>query len=183
MDKRILSFDLGTGGNKASLYDDQGRCLASAFVPYATQYPQLGWHEQRPADWWDAVVSSTRTLLASSGVDKRSIVGLGISGHSLGAVPVDEGGNLLRDTTPIWSDIRAQAEVARFFETIDPDEWYLTTGNGFPAACYTVFKAMWYANHEPEMWGRVYKLLGTKDFINHKLTGSYMTDYSYASGS
>ncbi len=59
----------------------------------------------------------------------------------------------------------------------------MTTGNGFPAACYTVFKAMWYSNHEPEMWRRVYKLLGTKDYINYKLTGKFMTDYSYASGS
>ena len=48
MDKKIISFDLGTGGNKASLYDAEGHCLASAFVPYATQYPQVGWHEQRP---------------------------------------------------------------------------------------------------------------------------------------
>jgi len=183
MDKRILSFDLGTGGNKASLYDEQGNCLARAFVPYSTQYPHLGWHEQRPADWWDAVVASTRMLLDSSGVDPKSVVGLGISGHSLGAVPVDEGGNLLRDTTPIWSDIRAQAEVARFFERIDPDQWYMTTGNGFPAACYTIFKAMWYSHHEPDMWNRVHKVLGTKDYINYKLTGKFMTDYSYASGS
>ncbi|MCJ7513967.1 MAG: FGGY family carbohydrate kinase, partial [Anaerolineales bacterium] len=133
MDKHILSFDLGTGGNKASLYGEEGNCLASAFVPYSTHYPHVGWHEQRPADWWNAVVESTRMLLNSSGMDKKSIVGLGISGHSLGAVPVDEGGNPLRDATPIWSDIRAQKEVARFFEIIDPDEWYLTTGNGFPA--------------------------------------------------
>jgi xylulokinase len=183
MARHILSFDLGTGGNKASLYDEDGSCLASAFVPYPTQYPQVGWHEQRPADWWNAVVESTRRLLGARGVDKKSIVCLGISGHSLGAVPVDEGGNLLRDATPIWSDTRAQKEARSFFETIDPDEWYLTTGNGFPAACYTVFKAMWYRTHEPDMWKRVHKVLGTKDYINYRLTGKFMTDYSYASGS
>ena len=48
MNRKIISFDLGTGGNKASLYDVEGNCLASAFVPYSTQYPQVGWHEQRP---------------------------------------------------------------------------------------------------------------------------------------
>ena len=182
MDKIIISFDLGTGGNKASLYDVDGKCLASAFVPYATQYPQVGWHEQRPVDWWNAVVESTRKLLKSSGVDKKDIVCLGISGHSLGAVPVDKGGNLLRESTPIWSDIRAQKEVEEFFDKVDPDEWYLTTGNGFPAACYTLFKVMWYRNHEPEMFQKVYKILGTKDYINFKLTGELKTDFSYASG-
>jgi xylulokinase len=79
MNKKIISFDLGTGGNKASLYDVDGNCLATAFVQYNTQYPQVGWHEQRPADWWDAVVESTRRLLKSSSVDKNDIVCLGIS--------------------------------------------------------------------------------------------------------
>ena len=95
MNKRIISFDLGTGGNKASLYDVDGNCLASAFVPYQTDYPQVGWHEQRPEDWWNAVVESTRKLLQQTGEDKESIECLAISGHSLGAVPVDKNGNLL----------------------------------------------------------------------------------------
>lgn len=182
MGKKILSFDLGTGGNKASLYDEDGQCLANAFVAYPTQYPQVGWHEQRPEDWWKAVVESTRKLFDDNAIDKRSIVCIGISGHSLGAIPLDKDGNLLRETTPIWSDIRAQKEVEEFFKTIDPDEWYMATGNGFPAACYTIFKVMWYRNHEPGMWGKVFKILGTKDFINYKLTGKLMTDFSYASG-
>ena len=182
MTKKIISFDLGTGGNKAVLYDEEGNCLASAFVPYTTHYPQVGWHEQRPLDWWNAVVESTRTLLVSSQVDKNDIFCLGISGHSLGAVPVDINGSLLREKTPIWSDIRAQKEVAEFFSKVDSDEWYQTTGNGFPAACYTVFKVMWYQRNEPDMWKQVYKILGTKDYINYRLTGKYNTDFSYASG-
>ena len=182
MDKKIISFDLGTGGTKASLYNARGDCLASVFVPYATYYPHVGWHEQRPADWWNTVVESTRQLLQASRVEKDSIVALAISGHSLGAVPVDRDGNLLREATPIWSDIRAQKEVTEFFKQVDPDDWYLTTGNGFPAACYTIFKVMWYRSNEPEMWAKVHKILGTKDYINYKLTGSFMTDYSYASG-
>jgi xylulokinase len=182
MDKVILSFDLGTGGNKASLYDADGNVLASAFTGYPTHYPQVGWHEQKPADWWQAVVESTRKLLAASGVDPARVLAIGISGHSLGAVPLDPAGNLLRETTPIWSDMRAQDQAAAFFQTIDPDDWYMTTGNGFPAPLYTVFKVMWYRDHEPEMWRRVDKIIGTKDYINYQLTGKVVTDFSYASG-
>ncbi len=182
MDKKIISFDLGTGGNKASLYDADGTCLAYAFVGYDTLYPEVGWHEQKPLDWWKAVVESTRQLIDKSKVDVNTIVGLGISGHSLGAVPVDINGNLLRETTPIWSDLRAQKEAEAFFKHVDADQWYLTTGNGFPAPLYTVFKVMWYRTHEPEMFSHIFKIIGTKDFINLKLTGKIATDYSYASG-
>ncbi len=180
--EKIISFDLGTGGNKASLYNAKGECLAAVFVPYPTHYPQVGWHEQRPTDWWQAVIESTRKLIQESGVSVDEILGLGISGHSLGAVPVDKNGHLLREKTPIWSDIRAQDETTAFFNKVDPDEWYRVTGNGFPPACYTLFKVMWYQNHEPEMFQRVYKILGTKDYINFKLTGVINTDPSYASG-
>lgn len=183
MPKTIIAYDLGTGGNKASLYDADGKCLAEAFVAYPTLYPQPGWHEQRPMDWWNAVVESTSRLLTQSGASAADVDCLAISGHSLGCVPLDSAGELLREATPIWSDKRPLDQARAFFERIDESRWYRMTGNGFPAAHYTVFKAMWYRDHEPEMFRKVDKIIGTKDFINHKLTGRVATDYSYASGS
>jgi len=183
MPDKILACDLGTGGNKASLYDSEGRCLASIFAAYETEYPQAGWHEQRPAAWWDSVVQSTRQLLAGGAADPRSIACLAISGHSLGCVPLAADGRLLRQATPIWSDKRPVAEAAHFFRRIDEARWYRLTGNGFPPPHYTVFKILWYRDHEPEMFREIHKILGTKDYINYKLTGRMATDYSYASGS
>jgi len=179
----IIAYDLGTGGNKASLYDASGRCLAAVFEPYETHYPQAGWHEQRPDDWWNAVVKSTKGLLAEKAVDPGDIECLAISGHSLGCVPLDARGRLLRESTPIWSDKRPTDDVTEFFRRIDPMRWYLLTGNGFPAPHYTVFKILWYRRHEPEMFARIDKIIGTKDYVNLKLTGQIKTDYSYASGS
>ncbi len=183
MSEKIIAYDLGTGGNKASLYDIKGNCLASVFVAYNTDYPKPGFHEQRPLDWWKAIVESTHKLKTQSQVNEKEIYCLAISGHSLGAVPLDTSGNLLKEKTPIWSDIRAQKEVKKFFDRIDEEKWYLTTGNGFPPACYTVFKIMWYRENEPEMFSKINKIVGTKDYINFKLTGEIKTDYSYASGS
>jgi xylulokinase len=181
--RRILACDLGTGGNKASLYDAEGVCLASAFVPYETIYPRSGWHEQRPEDWWHAVVESIRRLLSERVGEAGAIECISISGHSLGAVPLDAGGRLLRESTPIWSDTRAEAEVRELFRKLDERSWYMRTGNGFPPACYTIFKILWYRNHEPDMFGSVARVVGTKDYINYRLTGTILTDHSYASGS
>ena len=178
----LLAYDLGTGGNKASLYDAAGRLLAAEFVPYATAFPQTGWHEQRPEAWWDSVVESTRRLLAGRVVDPKTIRGLAISGHSLGCVPIDRDGRLLRESTPIWSDSHPLEQVAKFFSQVDPGQWYRTTGNGFPPQHYTVFKILWYRDHEPEMFCRIDKVIGTKDYVNFRLTGRVATDFSYASG-
>jgi xylulokinase len=178
----LLAFDLGTGGNKASLYDVRGRLLAAEFVAYPTDYPRAGWHEQRPEDWWQSVVRSTRQLLQSAAIDPHAIRGLAISGHSLGCVPLDRDGRLLRERTPIWSDARAVDQAAGFFHRTDPVRWYRLTGNGFPPQHYTAFKILWYRDHEPDMFRRIDKVLGTKDYVNYRLTGRLATDPSYASG-
>jgi xylulokinase len=183
MSKKIIAYDLGTGGNKASLYDEDGMCLASVFVPYETIYPNAGWHEQRPSDWWRAVVESTRGLLAGGKADLNDIECVSISGHSLGVVPLDRKGELLRETTPIWSDTRAEKQTGELFGKVSEEEWYMTTGNGFPPPCYSVFKLMWYRENEQGMFRRVHRILGTKDYVNFRMTGKLLTDYSYASGS
>jgi xylulokinase len=182
MERFILAYDLGTGGNKASLYDERGSCIASTFESYETLYPEVGWHEQRATDWWNAVVDATEKLLVATGVDVGRIECLALSGQSLGVVPIGPGGELLRDSTPIWSDTRAAAQTQAFFGNIDEDEWYGMTGNGFSRECYSIFKVMWYRDNEPDMYRAISKVIGSKDYVNFRLTGKVMTDYSYASG-
>jgi len=179
----IIAYDLGTGGNKASLYDADGKCLAAVFEPYETCYPHSGWHEQRPEDWWNAVVRATQRLWETGAADPSAVECLAISGHSLGCVPLTADGTLLRDATPIWSDSRPDGQVDEFFQSLDPIQWYRLTGNGFPPPLYTVFKIMWFRDNEPAWFDRLDKIVGTKDYINYRLTGRIATDSSYASGS
>ncbi|MHC4504655.1 MAG: xylulokinase [Planctomycetota bacterium] len=183
MAQHVIAYDFGTGGTKASLYDAAGQCLASHFASYDTHYPKPGWHEQRPLDWWESVVASTRKLLSGCSVDGGTIAAIGISGHSLGVVPLDGDGKLLREAVPIWSDSRPDAQPPEFFAKVPESEWYLATGNGFPPPLYTVFKIMWLRDNEPDLFARIHKVIGTKDFINFRMTGVMATDYSYASGS
>ena len=180
----ILAYDFGTGGIKASLYNEKGECPADGFSAYDTLYPAQGFHEQRPESWWQATVESTHKLLAEMppGTAEQIEV-IGISGHSLGVVPIDAKGKLLRESVPIWSDSRPDTQPADFFEHISENDWYNMTGSGFPPPLYSIFKLMWFRDNEPEMFARIHKVLGTKDYINFRLTGVLATDQSYASGS
>lgn len=182
MSDTIIALDLGTGGAKAAIYTSDGACLAERVVGYETFYPSPSRHEQRPLDWWDAVTGSIRALLDAPGVERSSIRAISLSGHSLGCVPLDEDGALLQDHVPIWSDGRAEAEADAFFGTFDKTRWYRVTGNGFPAPLYTLFKIHWLRNHEPDVFARTRTIIGTKDYINYRLTGRIATDHSYASG-
>lgn len=178
----LIAYDLGTGGVKTSLFDAEGRSLASAFEPYDTLYPRPGFREQRPEDWWRAIVRSTRAALARAPGGGADVAALAVSGHSLGVVPVDAEGRLLADSTPIWSDARAGAQAAAFFRRTDEAAWYLETGAGFPPPLYSLFKIMWFRDNAPALYARAAVFLGTKDYVNLRMTGVRLTDRSYASG-
>ncbi len=177
----ILAYDLGTGGLKASLFDENGISRASAFRSCDTYYDHTNFREQDPNDWWQILIESTGELLKGE-YRAADIACVAISGHSLGIVPVGRDG-LLSNRVPIWSDSRADAEANKFFRSIDETGWYLTTGNGFPPPLYSVFKLMWVKEHQHEVYGKTDKFIGTKDYLNYMLTGELATDFSYASGS
>lgn len=179
----FISYDLGTGGVKASLYDQNLEALAKSFIEYPTYYPNSRMHEQKPEDWWLGVVNSTKALLSEAGVDGKEIECLALSGHSCVSVPIGRNGELLTERVPIWSDTRASEDAAQFFQKVDEKNWYLITGNGFPVACYYLFKLIWLKNNQPEIYEKIDKVLGSKDYINFRLTGRLCTDYSYASSS
>lgn len=181
--EKIIAYDLGTGGIKASLFDAEGISFAHTFIQYDTYYTGNDFHEQNPDDWWNGIIQSTRKLLAKTGIPTKEIAALSISGHSLSVVPIDKNGHLLRNRIPIWSDTRASRQTEEFFKTASYEDWYMHTGNGFPPECYSIFKIMWYRDHEPELFKNTYKILGSKDYCNYRLTGNCCTDYSYASGS
>ena len=72
---------VGRSFGKSSLYDLDGKCLSECFETYPTYYPKSGWHEQRPEDWWRAVVTSTRRLLSESG-QMASLLPVELQQHS-----------------------------------------------------------------------------------------------------
>ncbi|MGA2548096.1 MAG: FGGY-family carbohydrate kinase [Rectinemataceae bacterium] len=179
--KHILAFDLGTGGNKAVLYNSQGILLGSTFSPYETFYPQSGWAEQCPLHWWNSLVKTTQALLRLTGVSKAEIACLSISGHGIGVVPVSKDGRLLRERTLLWSDSRAIAQTKEYFRRVDYNRWYSITGAALRPENYAIFKIMWHRDHEPELYRDTYKFIGTKDYLNMKMTGNIVSDFSDAS--
>ncbi len=67
----LLAHDLGTTGNKATLFDTEGKLVASALETYPTYYDRPGWVEQDPEDYWKGVVINTRQIVSESKINKK----------------------------------------------------------------------------------------------------------------
>lgn len=69
--KYIIAHDLGTSGNKATLFSEEGKLIGSTVYAYGCHYFNDNWAEQDPADWWRAVCDTTKGLIAKTGIDKN----------------------------------------------------------------------------------------------------------------
>jgi xylulokinase len=176
----ILAHDLGTTGNKASLFDVDGTLVCSAFAAYKTDYPQPGWAEQNPEDWWEAVIRSSRELIERSRGQARDIKVVSFSGEMMGCLPVDALGRPLR-TAIIWADQRAESEAAYIGERVGAERMYAITGHRV-SSNYTAAKILWLRAQQPDVFSLTHQVLQAKDYIAFKLTDRYATDYSDASG-
>ncbi len=178
MKRYILAHDLGTTGNKATLYDAEGCLVSSAFYPYETEYAHPGWAEQNPDDWWQAVCSSTRALIAKSGVAKEEIACIVFSGQMNGCVAVDRHGHPLRKAI-IWADQRSMEQVDWLGGRISNEEVYAISGHRLSPS-YTLPKILWLRQHEPDIYRSAHKFIQAKDSIAARLTGAFVTDRSDA---
>ena len=176
----ILAHDLGTTGNKATLFDGEGRLVGSAFAGYATHYPAPNWAEQEPEEWWRAVSQSSQQLLSATGVSATEIAAIGFSGQMMGCVPVDAAGQALRSCI-IWADQRAQRQAAYMAERCGAAAIYRRNGHRASPA-YTAPKMLWLRDEQPAIFAATRCFLQPKDYVIHRLTGALVTDYSDASG-
>lgn len=176
----ILAHDLGTSGNKATLYDLEGNLIGSAVHSYRTFYPHNQWVEQNPEDWWKAVCLSTIELLSSTGIPAEKLAVVSFSAQMMGCLLVDCGGVPLRPMIT-WADTRSGKQEQRMIDAIGAERGYHITGHRLSAS-YSAAKLLWIKENEPEVYGKAAKMLNAKDYIIYRLTGVMLSDYSDASG-
>lgn len=178
MAKYILAHDLGTSGNKATLFSTDGVLVGSKTYAYEVYYEKPLWAEQDADAWWRAVCESTKELMETCGVSPEEVKAVSFSGQMMGVLPVDrEGKPLMRSI--IWADMRAEKQAAELGEHFDDRQFYQITGHRNTAS-YGIQKMMWLKENRPGIYEQTYKFLNAKDYIVWKLTGHFYTDCSDA---
>lgn len=180
MEALILAHDLGTTGVKAALFDRRGQVRGAALEEYPVHYPQPGWVEQDPEEWWRAVCTATRRLLAENGIAAGQVAGISFSGQMMGCVALNREAQPLGPAL-IWADTRAQAQAAQLLERVGEERAYRLTGHR-ASASYSAAKMMWLRDQRPEVYQAAFKFCQPKDFLAARMTGVFATDYSDASG-
>jgi xylulokinase len=101
-----LALDLGNGGPKVAVVDEDDTLLAVAFRPVSVHVGADGAATQDAVEWWDQVLDAAREVVAESGVRGSDLRGVGITGQWGSTVPVDAAGVPVGDVL-LWADTRA----------------------------------------------------------------------------
>ncbi len=174
----FIGIDLGTSAIKLLLVDERGEILNAVAKEYPLSFPQPGWSEQRPEDWWQAVLLGVPELL--NGFDATEVKGIGAGGQMHGLVALDDQDNVIRPAI-LWNDGRTGEETEWLNTKIGKDKLSAYTGN-IAFAGFTAPKLLWMQKHEPDNFARIARIMLPKDYINYRLTGVHACDYSDASG-
>ena len=175
-DELYIGVDLGTSAVKLLLMRADGAVVRTVSETCPVSYPKNGWSEQNPEDWTDAVIRGVRRLLQPK--EKKRVRALAAAGQMHGLVALDEKGQVLRPAI-LWNDGRSVRET----EELNQQKELLLqeTGNiAFPG--FTAPKLLWMKKNEPELFGRIRRILLPKDYLNYRLTGNFSGDPSDASG-
>ncbi len=173
-----IGIDLGTSAAKFLLVDETGAVRNVVSREYPLDFPQPGWSEQAPADWWAACLTGIAALL--KGFDAAQVRGIGLGGQMHGLVALDRDDQVLRPAI-LWNDGRTAKQVDYLNETVGRETLSRYTAN-IAFAGFTAPKLLWMRENEPELFRRIEKIMLPKDYIVYRLTGVHATDYSDASG-
>ncbi len=173
-----IGVDLGTSAVKLLLMDGEGKIHKIVSKEYPIFFPQPGWSEQRPEDWFSQTMEGIKELIAE--VDKDQVAGISFGGQMHGLVILDKEDEVIRPAL-LWNDGRTYEECDYLNNEIGKEKLSEYTAN-ISFTGFTAPKILWVKNKEPENFARISKIMLPKDYIAYKLTGVHCTDLSDASG-
>lgn len=180
MNELLLGIDTGTSGSKVTVIDRQGRIVDTGFAEFHTARPHAGWSEQDPCQWYTAACRLLAALFARGKCRPEQIVAVGLDGSTHNAVLMDEQFRPLRPTI-MWTDQRSVAEAACLEAAAG--ETIFRIGYQKPTPTWTLPQLVWIGRHDPDALRGTRRVLFTKDFVRHQLTGTWETDHIEAQGS
>lgn len=166
----VIGIDGGTESLRAFIFDLSGRAIASHATPYTTDFPNPGWAEQDPTDWWSALATSVRGAMTAAGLAGEEILALCVDTTCCSVVAMDAAGQPLRPAM-IWMDVRAFEETAIIDQTGDPALRINSDGAGPVSAEWMLPKSLWIKRNQPEIYADAAKIGEYQDYMTYHLTG------------
>ena len=177
--KYVLASDLGSGGCKTVILNEQGRAVGNGAGEYPTFYPPPRRVDPNPDDGYQAFVQTRRRAIPQTGIAATEIAMIGLVGVTHNTVLLDENDHPLRNCI-LTFDRRSQAQCRQIAEKWG-EQVFNQTLNGV-SPLWTWPQLLWLKQCEPDVWAATRRVLFQKDYVRHRLAPAHVTDSIDAAG-
>ncbi len=174
----LLGIDIGTTATKIILIDLKGHVVASVEKPSTLLSQFAGWAEEDANQWWNNVCLGVPECIQQAGIDPSSIGAVGTSGMVPTIVLLDKNKQVLRNSIQ-QNDARAVEEIAYLRSKTDANDILRRTGSAITQQTIGT-KVLWLRKHEPQVLKQAAHLMGSYEFIAHRLTGVFYLERNWA---
>lgn len=162
----LLGIDGGTDGIRVGLFDVHGKQIGYEDAFYHTEYPEPGWAEQNPEEWWAGLGKASTNLILKTGINPSDISGIGLDATSCTVVACDQDGHPFFPAL-LWMDTRAANESDVFSRL--GHRYH----QGAPASAeWMAPKALWIKRHRSDVWPKTH-LVEYVDWLSYQMTGRW----------
>ena len=174
----LLGIDMGTESVRVGVYRSNGQLCALASETYKTSHPHPGWAEQKPEEWWSALVRAVHSAREKAAIAPETIAGIACDSTTCTVVALDETDRVLRPAL-LWMDVRAARQAARIAHSSHPARKY--NGGGPVSAEWYSCKALWLKEEEPATYQQATHIVECNDWLTFRLTGRWTASINTAS--
>ena len=178
----LMGVDIGSTNTKAVVFDPEGNVVSEGSTETRLSHDRTHptWTYWDPEDLWNGAKRAISTAVAGL-KGKGRVVALGCSCFSADFAPVDA---QLRPLYPFksWHCARTVPQMQKWLESYSQNELLYRHGI-ITEKLVSLFTMRWLQENCPEVVRDTHRILFVSDYINMKLTGETVTDYTQAATS
>lgn len=146
----LLVWDFGTTGIKVLALNPAGDIIAHETAPVLSRYPQPGWVEQDPQQWFTDALGCSERVLHQLGQSWRQVAGLAITNQRETIVAWDAQTHKPLAPAIVWQCRRTESQCNAILKASEATD--ITAKTGLRINPYfSATKLAWLAQHHPQV--------------------------------
>ncbi len=175
----VIGIDIGTTSTIGILLDtSQNKILKKISFNVELYSYQDGWAEEDPHQWWSNTKNIIKELSSFANKKKKKIISIGTTGMLPALVILDKYGQVIRKSIQ-QSDSRTSSQIKKIFNKKNSKNFTKNTKCGINQQLIAP-KLLWLKQNEKNNFKKIYKICGSYDYINYKLTGKFSVEHNWA---
>jgi xylulokinase len=159
-----LGLDIGTGGCKAVVFNNNGKELASSFREYAVVHSHPDWAELNPDE---VIFKCFEVITEVNAKTPEPVESMSVSSQGEAFTPVGKDGNVLGNAM-VSTDARARDIAEEWSRNFGPEKIYKITGHT-SHPLFSLYKILWIKRNQPEVWKNARYFLCFEDLFQFRV--------------